>query len=942
MTTLIQDRLLKIQSIPELMARPFPDETFTPAWKQIDSKIPQPGIALVQSVHKNPVGSDLPRGCITENFEIRKNGIYNTEQHGDKIQSGNQIRAPNSVSMTEDLEISMTEIRSETSVVHETPHGTSVDKTPQHPIPSTRSPAPPQHVKTKKFTSYPRDRLDAHIEAASAAFKAANSWGSFIRGARGRGDLHPDVGKLNHPAAHLLSRYQKSGTPAVISSCPWTPDRLKKALQRGPHQSAKNGISFLREEYADMMDKQQWTVLPAHLVLGLPGLRLSPLGLVSQRERRDRMISDYSFYGVNLETLKLAPAEAMQFGRTLKRLLTKIHHANDHFGPVHLSKIDLSDGFYRLWLRADDTAHLAVVFPTRPGEPPLIGIPLTNPMGWTESPPNFCACTETVADLANAAIATPGAMAAARHQPHPLDVVSETPPPRRTGPPGKPGTGACVAQPSRQSTTPSKTPLHYVDVYVDDFLAATQGNKWTRRSIKRLIFQALDKVFRPLDSEDSPFRQDPASIKKLLKGDGTWDTIKIILGWLVNTVDKTITLPPHRVERLRVILASILPGQAYVPTKHWHQVLGELRSMSIAIPGATGLFSLLQEAFRHEEPGRHRLRLTTKIHGFLDDFRWLANDIAARPTRIAELVPDSFPATLGACDAAGTGMGGIHFIPDANGAVTPILWRAQFPLWVQRRLVSFDNPTGDITNSDLELAGSVAHNDVLAQFADVAERTVHSSYDNMAAVFWQRKGATTTTGPAAYLLRLQALHQRAYRYVPLRDYIPGPDNAMADDLSRRWDLSDTQLLLYFNTHYPQDVPWCMRSLRPSMNSNLILALSRRPCARVLLQHTPDARMRIGNSGFSSVCRSTLTRTSSSSTTPSHTSKSSASATATAESPPAASPSALARYRTPCGRSARSSPAWGPLTHERPRKAIKTTESLLNFGGIEKLTPPPCA
>jgi hypothetical protein len=38
-------------------------------------------------------------------------------------------------------------------------------------------------------------------------------------------------------------------------------------------------------------------------------------------------------------------------------------------------------------------------------------------------------------------------------------------------------------------------------------------------------------------------------------------------------------------------------------------------------------------------------------------------------------------------------------------------------------LVSFSNPRGRITNSDLELAGSIAHNDVLAQLVDVTEAT---------------------------------------------------------------------------------------------------------------------------------------------------------------------------------------------------------------------------
>ena len=137
------------------------------------------------------------------------------------------------------------------------------------------------------------------------------------------------------------------------------------------------------------------------------------------------------------------------------------------------------------------------------------------------------------------------------------------------------------------------------------------------------------------------------------------------------------------------------------------------------------------------------------------------------------------------------GMGGIDLTPDISGSIVPVLWRQKFPAWVQRDLVSFDNPDGSINNSDLELAGSIARNSILAQHADVRERTIRNSCNNMATVFWQRKGSTTTTGPAAYLLRIQAFHQRFFRYVLFRDFIPGSSNTMTNILSRRWDLSDT-------------------------------------------------------------------------------------------------------------------------------------------------------
>ena len=122
-------------------------------------------------------------------------------------------------------------------------------------------------------------------------------------------------------------------------------------------------------------------------------------------------------------------------------------------------------------------------------------------------------------------------------------------------------------------------------------------------------------------------------------------------------------------------------------------------------------------------------------------------------------------------------------------------------------LARWKYPNGGITNSDLQLVGIIAQNDELAQNANVAERTTHNCYDNIPAVYWQRKGATTTIGPAAYLLWLQGLHQQLYQYVPLRDYIPGFLNEMADILSRHWDLSGNRLIAYFNTYFPQKRHW---------------------------------------------------------------------------------------------------------------------------------------
>ncbi len=151
-----------------------------------------------------------------------------------------------------------------------------------------------------------------------------------------------------------------------------------------------------------MINKGQWVILPAKAVLHLPGLQLSPPGVVPQCGHCPCWICDYSWWGVNKDTLPLAAIEAMQFSWFLERILHEILFANPAHGPVHMIKLDISDGFYRIGLNIDDILKLGVFFPMLPGDKPLIAFPLVLPMGWTNSPPIFSTAMETIADIANA------------------------------------------------------------------------------------------------------------------------------------------------------------------------------------------------------------------------------------------------------------------------------------------------------------------------------------------------------------------------------------------------------------------------------------------------------------------------------------------------------------------------------------------------------------
>eukprot|EP00536_Pseudo-nitzschia_multiseries_P014719 jgi/Psemu1/39948/gm1.39948_g len=128
---------------------------------------------------------------------------------------------------------------------------------------------------------------------------------------------------------------------------------------------------------------------------------------------------------------------------------------------------------------------------------------------WTTS---LDLCLAITANLAGTQLRSHNALALSRSLPHRLDRLSETQPEGE-----RENQQQALVLWARDSTTPCKHP-------------------------------SLDWIFRPLDALDTPFRQEQASVKKLLKGDATCTTKKIILGWLIDSINKTISLPWHPLE----------------------------------------------------------------------------------------------------------------------------------------------------------------------------------------------------------------------------------------------------------------------------------------------------------------------------------------------------------------------------------------------------------
>jgi len=335
-----------------------------------------------------------------------------------------------------------------------------------------------------------------------------------------------------------------------------------------------------------------WLVLPYAALRGHPLLKIAPTGMVPQQDRRPRPIMDYTYNNINQTSIPLAPQHAMQFGTVLQRILQHLAYANPAYGPLQLAKLDLADGYYRVPLNSNAALELAVALLPDAGSGPLLGIPLSLPMGWYQSPPYFCSFTGTCADLANT-ISVPSP---SHPYPHVLEPTQDLPPPN----------GPLALQP-----LPPTQPLSFTDVYLDDFMVLAQGP----------CHHTMDNLLHHIHSVfcDAPSSTQRAiiSASKVQKGDATFSTTKRVLGWDLDMHRMQIHLPTHHCERLQELLSKTLQ-QKFSTRRRWQRLLGELRSMAFAIHSAKYLFSILQSALQRATT--RRFHITAILRAALHDW----------------------------------------------------------------------------------------------------------------------------------------------------------------------------------------------------------------------------------------------------------------------------------------------------------------------------------
>jgi hypothetical protein len=227
---------------------------------------------------------------------------------------------------------------------------------------------------------------------------------------RWRGEMCPSGIATSHPAGELLKEWALVGCPAQTGH-PWTKSEIWEAVERGPHRSAlsEEVLEHFTAESVEKVNAGQARIVEWDWIKENPPtqLKISPIAAIPHNSRGLRSILDLSFslrlknggilHLVNDTTTKMAPKGASdQLGHALSRIIhafTESEDTND--AKIFMAKWDVKDGFWQMCCEDGKEWNFTYVLPQRTGAPIWLVVPTSLQMGWVESPPYFCASSET-------------------------------------------------------------------------------------------------------------------------------------------------------------------------------------------------------------------------------------------------------------------------------------------------------------------------------------------------------------------------------------------------------------------------------------------------------------------------------------------------------------------------------------------------------------------
>ena len=155
-----------------------------------------------------------------------------------------------------------------------------------------------------------------------------------------------------------------------------------------------------------------------------------------------------------------------------------------------------------------------------------------------------------------------------------------------------PAYGAISEIPSTRPGPPhTLESLTHIDCYMDDVISVVQGGPDRQHRVIDGTVRALKWLFPSLTGE----LKDSVIVKKIVAGKGDWTCVKEVLGRILDTEAGTVTLPERILEEL-LTLVDIPPTQRRMGRKYLERLVGKLRSIHLAVPGAVAHLFHIQRA----------------------------------------------------------------------------------------------------------------------------------------------------------------------------------------------------------------------------------------------------------------------------------------------------------------------------------------------------------
>jgi hypothetical protein len=670
-----------------------------------------------------------------------------------------------------------------------------------------------------------------------------------------------------HPAAPMLHHYSTHGCP-VDCGDNWTTPQIIAAIKRGPHISAHHPIArkCLIDEAIEKQKGGYAKIIKFKDIKNNlpPSLKISPVAMIPHKSRLYRCILDLSFdiiykniktTNVNATTTKLAPQKSMaELGTVLHRFVHTLATYAHLQHPFAFCKVDIKDGFWRMVVSETNAWNFCYTLPPLSKDCELDDIEIVVPhslqMGWTDSPPFFGSATETARDVIEWLISSPTEL-----PPHPLEVHICN---------HKLGTslGAELGKNSENnkriklgsSVGTEHGDIDLIEVYVDDFIIATNNlNHEHLQHLARSVLHGVHSLFPP-PAISKHSGEDPVSIKKLSGGEGVFAYNKEILGWIFDGNNYTIYLPPSKTSKIIKTIKSTIKKQ-HLSLKKFQQLIGKLMHASIGLPMGKSLLSPAFAAMRNDPAS---IIITQFLKQCLQDWITLLQRISLRPTHVRELVMSS-PSFMGYVDACAFGAGGVWFSGQSN--LEPTVWRVQFPAYIVANLISEKNPTGQLTNSDLEMAGLLCQWLVLECIAphSLQYNTIGIFSDNTPTVAWANKLTSSSSTVASYLVRALAIRLHVKQANTVTTHEAGATNQMADVSSRSTRLaaytqSSAPFLTIFSSQFPLPQGQCWKEfhLPPKWLSRVMSCLRGKPLPMAQWTTLPNDVKNTGETGVITV------------------------------------------------------------------------------------------